>query len=239
MIALALYVLVWLVSFLVPATLAFFLLSLPLFRQQRALTFLDLLESGLAVGQSPERTLLEAAESHDRSISRRFHLLAGHLSAGQRLGAALTEVPRLLPPRLVAMLKVGEHVGDFRKILPACRNMVKTASSKMMAAQNYVLVLPFAFNVVASAVLPFLLIVIFPKFREIFSDLLDGKPLPPVTQFMLGHARVLVGAELGVTALLLAIVLIYIVGPQPPGWIKPILKPVTDVLTCRLPWRWK
>src|ERR1035438_6124926 len=60
----------------------YWLLTLPLRRNERARLFLDLLELGLREGRTPEAAVAGAAASRDRSLGVRFHLLAGHPEGG-------------------------------------------------------------------------------------------------------------------------------------------------------------
>ena len=92
--------------------LVYFLLSLPMRRNERTRLFLDCLGLGLKEGRPPEAALLEVASSRDRALGVRFHLLAAQLQKGLRLGDALARVPRLVPPSVVAMLKAGERIGE-------------------------------------------------------------------------------------------------------------------------------
>src|ERR1041385_4006916 len=75
----------------------YFLLTLPLRRNERARLLLDVIELGLREGRTPEDALRDAATSHDRALGVRFHLLAHYLNQNLRLGEALARVPRLLP----------------------------------------------------------------------------------------------------------------------------------------------
>jgi len=71
----------------------YFLLTLPMRRNERARFFLDLLERGLRDGRTPERAIAEAAASHDRALGKRFHLLSAYLEDGMHLSEALNRVP--------------------------------------------------------------------------------------------------------------------------------------------------
>src|ERR1017187_5549218 len=82
----------------------YFLLTLPLRRNERARMFVDLLELGLQEGRTPEAAVTGAAASRDRSLGVRFHLLAAHIEGGLRLSQALEQVPRLVPAQVRAML---------------------------------------------------------------------------------------------------------------------------------------
>ncbi len=63
-----------------------FLLSLPMRRRDRALFFLDLMETVLQRGQPLEQAILAAAENHDRAIGVRFYMLAAHIENGDAAG---------------------------------------------------------------------------------------------------------------------------------------------------------
>ena len=86
--------------FVLLAWIVYYLLSVPMRRQERARFFLDLLATLLRQGKPLEPTLIEIANSRDRSPGMRFHLVAAHLERGARLGEALENVPRFLPPQV-------------------------------------------------------------------------------------------------------------------------------------------
>src|SRR3954453_12918377 len=111
--------------------LVYFVLTLPMRRRERGRLFLDLLEMGLAEGHSPEKAIESAASSYDRSLGERFLRLGEHIRSGLRLSQALDREPYFLPPRLVAMLKTGERIGDVRKVLPACHRLLRDAISQV------------------------------------------------------------------------------------------------------------
>src|SRR2546422_11735882 len=71
------------------AYLLYFLLTLPMRRNERARFFLDILELGLKEGRTPESAIVEASRSRDPALGARFHLLADHLENGLRLGLGL------------------------------------------------------------------------------------------------------------------------------------------------------
>src|SRR2546423_5875159 len=133
LVALALCFLLYVAAGLLPLLgavyLIYFLLTLPMRRNERARIFLDLLELGLNKGRTPEAAILGPAASRDRSLSVRFHLLAAHLEKGARLRDALDQVPRMVPPQIKAMLQTGARIGDLSKVLPACRQFLNDGVS--------------------------------------------------------------------------------------------------------------
>src|SRR6185503_19805763 len=99
--------------------------------------FLDLLETGLAQGQSPERTIVSVSETRDGSLGIYFHLLAAHIEEGLRLHAALEKTPGLLPPAVASAVKIGAAEGTLQKMLPAARRMLDDVNSRIREALNH------------------------------------------------------------------------------------------------------
>ena len=112
-------------------------------RAERARLFLDLLDSTIKQGKPLEETLISASQSRDLSLGARFHLLAAWLEQNLRFSDALAKVPRLLPPQITAMLMAGQKIGDLRKVLPACRQLLKDGVSQTRGAINYLVILTF------------------------------------------------------------------------------------------------
>src|SRR5678815_4892939 len=82
----ALFFFLGIVPSLLATYLAYFMLTLPLRRNERARLFIDLIELGLKQGHTPERLIVDAASSHDPALGVRFHLLAAYLEKGMSLG---------------------------------------------------------------------------------------------------------------------------------------------------------
>src|SRR5690348_8850056 len=120
-----------------------FLFSLPMRRAERARLFLDLLEQAVQRGQPVEEMILSLAQSRDRTVGVRFHLLAAHIESGLRFGEALKKVPRFLPPQISAMLLAGEKMGDLKKVLPACRETLRERPAGVRSATHYMLLVVF------------------------------------------------------------------------------------------------
>jgi type IV pilus assembly protein PilC len=233
------YIAVWMFLLFVIVRIAWIILGVPLRRQQQARFFIDILESGLTEGQSPEVMLVEIATSRDRTLGVRFHLVAAYVETGQRLPEALKNVPRFLPPQIVAMLSVGEQIGDIRKVLPACRKTLAGGSSKTMSAVNYLIIVLLLLNPVCGLVWPFIWIVIIPKFQEIFGDLLEGRALPPLVSILIAHHIMISLVQMSLMFLSLLVLLAFACGPRGIPWLGPLLKPLLDAANYRLPWRRK
>jgi type II secretory pathway component PulF len=219
--------------------LIYFLLTLPLRRNERARMFVDLLELGLREGRTPEAAVVSAAASRDRSLGVRFHLLAAHLEQGMRLSQALEQVPRLLPPQVRAMLMTGERISDIRKVLPACRLLLLDSVSYVRGALNYLILLAFAVTP-CIAVVPFLLrIYVLPKFREVFAEMIEGQSLPAFTHLVFGGSDFTTAIQVGIVGVVWLATLAYIGGPRLHEWINRAAPGAQDVLLVWLPWRRK
>lgn len=148
----------------------YFLLSLPFRRAERARLFLDLVDEGARAGHV-ERFLVRVSQAQETSLGVRFHLLASWLEKGLPLDEALVKVPRLLPPDLVALLRVGRETGQLPAVLPACRERLRDAGSAVRVAQGRMLMLLCGVLPLQLLVFTMLRVVVWPKFREIGLDM--------------------------------------------------------------------
>lgn len=219
--------------------LVYFLLTLPLRRQERARCFLDLLELGLKDGRTAEAAIVCAADSHDGALGNRFQALAVRLDRGERLDAALGQVPRLLPPQVSAMLQAGCKIGDVSQVLPACRLLLRDGVSQVRGALNYLLLAGVFLAPVAIIVPLILSIRVLPAFRSMFSVISESAPLPPFTQFVFGSHWIFTSLQVIFFGLLWLAVLTYIGGPRLHCWADRFLPGAVDRLLYRLPWRRK
>jgi type II secretory pathway component PulF len=217
----------------------YFLLTLPMRRNERARLFLDVLELGLREGRTPEAAVTSAAASRDRSLGVRFHLLAAHLEQGLHLSQALEQVPRLLPPQVRAMLSTGERIGEVRKVLPACRLLLRDSVSHVRSALNYLILLAFAISP-AMVVMPIILrIKVMPKLQDTFAGMVDGQSLPPFTQLVFGGSTFVMAIQLCIVGFIWLATLAYLGGPRLYGWAHRVVPGLQDGAIARLPWRRK
>jgi type II secretory pathway component PulF len=219
--------------------LFYFLLTLPLRRNERARLFLDLLELGLKEGRTPELAIADAASSADRSLGARFHLLAAYLGQGLRLSQALEKTPRLLPPQLRMMLKTGERIGDISKVLPACRKFLQDGISQVRGAHNYLILVAFAITPVMIWIPLVFRLKVLPSFMQTFETILEGQPLPPFTRLVFGESYLLTFLQIGLVGFLWLLLLAYLGGPRLYGWLHSLLPSLPDTVLLWLPWRRK
>jgi type II secretory pathway component PulF len=216
-----------------------YLLSLPMRRRDRALFFLDLLETVLKRGQSVEQAILSAAENHDRSIGVGFFMVAAHIEGGARLGEALEKVPGFLPPQVTAMIRAGEKLGDLKKVLPACRETLRVAPDTVRTTMHYMVALLLLFAPLAIWVISLLSIFVIPKFKDVAAG--ASIAVWPVTiwLFSLSEHFILVDFEALLFVVLMAAVAIYIGGPRLTRCFQFRSVPIVDWIAWRVPWKHK
>ena len=216
-----------------------YLLSLPMRRRDRALFFLDLLETVVKRGQPVEQAILSAAENHDRAIGVRFFMFAAHIEDGARLGEALEKEPRFLPPQVNAMLRAGEKLGDLKKVMPACREVLRVAPDTVRTTMHYMVAILLIFAPIAIWLISMLSLFVVPKFKDVAAG--TGAELWPLTRFVfaLNDHLVLVGLEAVLFFALLTVTVIYIGGPGFVRWFQFRSVPVVDWISWRVPWKQK
>ncbi len=212
----------WILFFFVPVALAAYAVycgfSTPLRGQERARIFLDLLEAGFRQGQRPETALAQAAQSNDPSLGRLFQRLAARLREGVRLSQALEEVPNLLPPQVAALLRVGEETGDLRKVLPACRGLLRDAQSQTRNGFNYLVITCLVIMPIMPILIWILNVVIFPKFIEILGSY--TQPVPAITLLVMRTGYWVAGVQLAIALCLCCWVGFYVRGPRAYGYLR-------------------
>lgn len=210
------------------------LFSLPLRRRERARVFLDLFELGLRDGRGPAATLQAISECRDRSLGLPFHQFAAHLRSGCDLDEALRRTPRLLPPGLQAMLSLGRELGDWRAILPACRQTLADGQSQSRSSAQYFLLLLLFFSPFAIYIALTLSIFVLPRF---YSLLQDFGGTAPQLDFLRQHLWIGIALQ---TALMLALWLTavaHVGGNRLTQGPFALLAPLVDRAQLALPWR--
>jgi type II secretory pathway component PulF len=212
----------WLFFFFAPVALAAYAIyhafSGPLRRTERARIFLDLIEAGFRQGQRPENALARAAQTNDRSLGELFQQMAARLQKGVRLSQALEEVPKLLPPQVAATLRVGEEMGDVRKVLPACRGLLRDADSQTRNGFNYLVIANLIMLPTMPILILFLKVFVFPKFLGI-SDSYGQQP-PAAILLVMQFGFWVAGAQLLLAFFLWCWVCFYVSGPRAYGWVR-------------------
>lgn len=213
----------------------YFLFSLPQRRLERAMIFLQLVETGLKQGVSPEDTIKSVAQCRDVSVSVRFHLLAAYIEQGATWREALGLVPRLLPPSVQQMLLLTDQLGGWERVMPLCRRQLEDIRSQLQARQSFLspsaifLPLPIIF------VWFMLSVVVLPKFRVIAVDM--GVPLELSFIWFHNHSFFLCLLLFVLALFPIVILFTHVGGPRINGWLARFSFPLGDYIDWHFPWR--
>ena len=135
------------------------------------------------------------------------------------------------------MLRAGEKLGDLRRVLPACREILRDRPAAVRSAMHYMILVVLLFSPVFIFVVMMTAVMVIPRFKEVAAGM--GIELWPVTMFVFGNTDWLIGIEIIISLLLVAAVLIYIGGPGLVRWFQFRGLPFVDWIAWRIPWKQK
>jgi len=135
------------------------------------------------------------------------------------------------------MLGIGESLGDYRRVLPACRETLRDALSQARALINYQVAFAFILNPASIAALAF----ISTKVMPVFNNLRSSLPIPQLaTHATLVHALPWIFVlQLLLVLALYFFALLFLGGPRFILWFGETLTPAADWIWLRAPWRRK
>jgi type IV pilus assembly protein PilC len=132
--------------------------------------------------------------------------LGSSIEGGSTFSEALAQHPKVFNRLYVNMVKAGELGGVLEVVLNRLSEFMEKAQKikgKVVAAMFY----PVAVMFVAVVILAVLMVWVVPKFKEIFAEMLEGKPLPAFTQFVLTISDTIAN-HFGLTVLCVVVVFI-------------------------------
>ena len=124
----------------------------------------------------------------DPVLRKTIGKLADSVQGGSTFSDGLAQHPKLFNKLYINMVKAGELGGVMELVLVRLADFQEKAQklkNKVVSAMFY----PLIVLVIAVAIMAFLLVYIVPKFEQIFADMLGGKPLPALTEFVIGTSR--------------------------------------------------
>ncbi len=140
-----------------------------------------LLEAGLPLIRSL-RTLQR--QSKDKMAQKVLGGVADAVETGATFSEALSQYPATFDRLFLNMVRAGEAAGAMETILSRLAGfMEKTA--KLAGKVKSAMIYPSVVISIALLVTTGLMIFIVPSFTKIFTELLEGDPLPPLTQFLI------------------------------------------------------
>ena len=124
----------------------------------------------------------------DPVLRKTIAKLGDAVQGGSTFSDALGQHPKIFTKLYVNMVRAGELGGVMELVLVRLADFQEKAQklkNKVVSAMFY----PIIVLVIAIAIMAFLLVYIVPKFEQIFADMLGGKPLPALTEFVIGTSR--------------------------------------------------
>ena len=230
-------VVLWLAIVAIFLHVTHFLFSLPMRRAERARLFLDLSEDALKRGQSIEAMTLSIVASRDRTVGIQFHVLAAHIESGMTFSGALNRMKRFLPPQITAILLAGDRLGDVKKVLPACREILRDRPASVRSAMHYLVLVVLFFSPVFIYVISLTVVYVIPKFKDVAAGM--GVKLWPLAVFVFATTNWLIFFEVTISVLMAMAVLFYVGGPNFARWFQFRGLPIADWIAWRVPWKRK
>jgi type II secretory pathway component PulF len=135
------------------------------------------------------------------------------------------------------MLRAGEKLGDLKKVLPACREVLRVAPDTVRATMHYMVAILLLFAPIAVWLISLLMIFVVPKFKEVAAG--SGVQIWPLSTFVFAITPQLVTFEIVLFFMLAAVAAVYIGGPGLVRWFQFRNVPVVDWITWRVPWKQK
>jgi type II secretory pathway component PulF len=129
------------------------------------------------------------------------------------------------------MLRAGKQMGDVAKVIPACRQLLKDASSQTRGAVNYLIILTLVITPSGFGVFGLLMVFVIPKYLEVAAGMGNHSGVA-LLSFLAGHFRLIALLQVALLLLLWLGAALYVGGPRVTAWF-----PVLEQLHYRLPWR--
>ncbi|MDF7824147.1 type II secretion system F family protein [Pontiellaceae bacterium B12227] len=151
--------------------------------------------------------VLERQESNP-ALKKAVHEISESIEGGSTFADALAAHPRIFNKLYINMVKAGEAGGVLDVVLDRLATYMEKAQkvkNKVRSAMTYPIVVLLA----SSGIMIFLMVAIIPKFETIFADMLDGRPLPRLTLFVMGASELIKEnwpMGLGILAALIALI---------------------------------
>lgn len=110
------------------------------------------------------------------------------VEGGATFAEALSQSPKSFDKLYLNMIRAGEASGAMEVILDRLANFMESAA-RIAGKVKSALIYPCVILFIAIAALVGLMVFIVPNFSKIFDDLLEGEPLPGITQFLINTSN--------------------------------------------------
>ena len=196
--------------------------TLMIFTRQLA----TLIDSGLPLLRG--LTVLGKQEP-DPVLRKTIGKLSDTVQGGSTFSDALAQHPLIFNKLYVNMVKAGELGGVMELVLVRLADFQEKAQklkNKVVSAMFY----PIIVLVIAVLIMAFLMVYIVPKFEQIFADMLGGKALPGLTQFVIDTSKFVQNQWYVIVGAVVIFVLVYnVLAKMPKG------RAMIDAVKLKLP----
>jgi type II secretory pathway component PulF len=135
------------------------------------------------------------------------------------------------------MLCAGEKLGAMKKVLPACREVLRVAPDTVRSSLHYMVAMLLVFAPIAVWLITMLMLFVVPRFKDVAAGM--GVKIWGPAQFVFHHATKLVGFEILLFFVLLIVAILYVGGPGLVRWFQFRSVPIVDLLGWQIPWKRK
>ena len=192
-----------------------------------------LLDAGLPLIRSL-KTL--ARQATNPVVKKTLEETAVSVEGGSTFSEALAQHPKSFDKLYLNMIRAGEAAGKLELIL----NRLATFREKAAKIQGKVksaMVYPSIIVSIAVLITTGLMIFIVPKFKKTFTELLEGEPLPGLTQFVMGISEFMINNWIILLPGLFGVVIVFKLILKVPflkfyiDWVKynlPLVGPIVS-----------
>jgi type IV pilus assembly protein PilC len=110
--------------------------------------------------------------------------IADNIAAGGTFSESLTQYPKIFDHLYVNMVKAGEAGGVLEVVLGRLAEFAEK-SEKIKNKVKGAMIYPIVVLVAAVGITGFLLVMVIPKFKSVFNDMLGGQALPAITEWVI------------------------------------------------------
>jgi type IV pilus assembly protein PilC len=155
--------------------------------------------------------------------------ISENISAGGTFSESLAAYPKIFDNLYVNMVKAGEAGGVLEVVLGRLAEFAEK-SEKIKNKVKGAMIYPVVVLCAAVGITGFLLVTVIPKFKQVFNDMLGGKALPAITQWVIDASEFAQHNGLQIVIFVAALVVIKkVVGKTEKGAF------LYDVISLRMP----
>ena len=123
-------------------------------------------------------------QMRDPQMKEALDGIGENIAAGGTFSESLTQFPKIFDHLYINMVKAGEAGGVLEVVLGRLAEFAEKSErikNKVKGAMIY----PCVVLVAAIGITAFLLVMVIPKFQQVFNDMLGGASLPAITEFVI------------------------------------------------------